>query len=180
MTNETKIERLAILFQEREDDYVRTTKQIFEIIRPNVLEGIAEFFKTTVEAVQWHEIKISDASVVILASFVFPYESSPEVDKMVEELQATDDLESVQIQKMMQIMLPVPLLLETKENIVVWLDTWKKTQENTRPVPETVKPLQQSANNTNVQMVDFDPRQLTRDQIAQMLFFQHTTKGIKQ
>lgn len=176
----TKMEQLAILFQEREDNYTKITKQIFEIIRPNVLEGIADFFKTSVEAVQWHEIKILDASVAILASFVLPYESSPEIDKMVEELQMTDDLESVQIQKMIQIILPVPLLLETKENIVAWLDVWKKTQESAQIVPEAVKPLQQSTNATNAQTVDFDPRQLTRDQIAQMLFFQHTTKGIKQ
>jgi len=174
-----KLRVLAELLEERDRVYLDHTKNILELLAPTLLIAVTSFFNLDQRQIHWHEVKTHDATVSLLATVFLDQDSNPiEVDGETDQFETS---------KIIRITFPIDVIFQPVENIVDWLTTQEiqhveqdmmvdRLHEPDQPLHSELNELGAVDRSTN----EFDSNGLSRDQIQQMLFFQHQSKGTKQ
>lgn len=190
---------LAELLEVRDKVYLEHTRAILDLLAPTLLTAVVNFFGIDQKQVQWHEIKTYNASIMLLATVILDPDPATLGALYQEDGPLSDeDLDNLELRKVVRITIPAALSFETVENIIMWLekqeiqhveqdmmlgqanqgleedgDEFAPSAPGREEIPIS-HPVKTSASG------EFDPGELSKEQIAQMLFFQHQSKGTKQ
>lgn len=154
------IQRLLTVFDERDRQKEICNRKIAEILTPSVLGALVELFNLPDENVVWHDFNVLESVLVIRAAVT--YDPAHEHSHFLTLIAPTLPTGSpIQVQKMIQFGIPLAMVFKDREELKDW---FMKVAQPDEPVPPPVKEQEQTT--------QFDGSQLTKDQLAQLLYFQ--------
>lgn len=180
-----KIQALIELFNKRERLYDHISNEIADMIGPSLLEGLITFFGAKYENVVWLDLRLTDLTIEIAASVGHGCDET--VPELIEKLAPTEPIpdgeDVVLIQRIMKIMIPLGYAFKPKDVIVKFLTEQIGEQSSPTEYIPTVLIKEPSTyqegevEETEHATSQFDPSGLSKDQIHQMLIFQHQSKN---
>jgi hypothetical protein len=159
------LEDLLTLFDERETAYLAYTEAIVAKIQPTVLAALQELFGVTSDQIEWSDIRVSEEDVSLHIECKIQYLSTdviPSVIVAITNHQQPDDIDSVRV---VRIGLPLVGAFKPKDMILAYL--YKIIADQDKVALDSAAPKQ------------FDMSLLNKEQVAQVLVFQHQTNGVK-
>jgi hypothetical protein len=176
-----KVEVLLALFDEREEVFDELSEMIYEQIAPTVLKAITELYQLDEDHVHWHQCELMETMLMIVSSV--DIEPGAPVSPFIKfafnqpDIAAIDDETG---ERIIRIGIPIPYVFADVEDIKQFLcdavlgpeasDEARELMSNPtdEPTPTVTSPMHQ-----------FDPTDLTEDQLRQMLVHQQHTLGKK-
>ena len=160
--------RLVKLLEERDAAYARHTDVIIDVIGPTVLSALIELFEVPIESISWLEIQVSENILVVTSSVTYnPNENIPRIVSGIQAEAQEDETSTSHAERLVRVGIPVELIFSPKERIIAFLTNILETG------------IAQRVGGGAEPSTEFDPSQLTRDQISQFLYMQHQNKGTK-
>lgn len=165
-----KIDELFALFDERDRARVRYNNQIADHLTPTILMALFELFELPAEAVHWKNIDLIDNMIVVLVELY--YKSTPDICEFLKMMDIASKASSDSTVRTLRVGVPVGMAFDGVENLKqYYVDMAERlTKPDKAPTKEQVE----------VQQTGFNPMELTKEQIAQLLLFQQTAPGEKQ
>lgn len=157
--NVKQIEQLLAIVDERDLKRLEYNRQIADLVAPTFLTAVVEMLELPTDQIEWVDIDVTDSMVFTLKLSVT---YTPGVDTSPFLGTAPTD-NAAFVQKNLRVSLPLSHVFDSVEDI--------KKLLHRPPTTQATEP---------VQPVKFDPSAMSKDQIEQMLLFQHLTVGTKQ
>lgn len=173
-----QIEQLLTLVDERDLSRLYYNKQISELIAPTMLLAVVEMLELPTDQIEWVDVEVTDTVLVLVINVMF--DPSTQLSPFLDNGQINKD--AALIQKSVRIGLPLPMVFAEPGEIKAFLyKSLNIPDPNADPTQTEVKvdePTEVKAEDKPSTI--FDSASLTKDQIQQMLMFQHLTLGTKQ
>lgn len=170
-----QIEQLLTLVDERDLSRLSFNKQIAELIAPTMLMAVVQLLELPNDQIEWVDVEVTD-TVLVLAIRVMFNPSSSELSPFLANQNINK--EATLVEKTVRIGLPLPMVFAEPDEIKAYI-----RQVSGIADPNVEPPVEASSTSVEVDKPStdiFDSATLTKDQIQQMLMFQHLTLGTKQ
>jgi hypothetical protein len=167
------LEQLLTLINEREEAYAEYTEAIADVIRPTVLAALQELLNIKDHQVEWSEIYISMEDLALHIICTVTYGSDDVVPAFVTRIAPRVMTDSPNDVRVVRIGIPIAYSAHPKDEILEFLHQLVDEQQKAIPEPATV-----ASGDTQV-LDQFNLSKLTKDQVAQLLVFQHLNEGVK-
>lgn len=173
-----QIEQVLTLLDKRDNEYLERNKQVAELIAPTMLTAIVDCLGVDPDNISWVDIKVYDVYLVLTCSVRFD-PNAPNLSVFLRDSNYTPGSPSVEVERPLRIGVPLAKVFDTAEEIKAFL---------MKPFVPT-DAVEQAGSDTSVKVEEvkkptiddqFDAKTLTREQLNQMLYFQHMSVGIKQ
>lgn len=174
-----QLEQVLLLIDQRDGQYMAVNKQIAELIAPTMLTAVVEILNVSTSKIEWMDLKVIENYLVLSCTVAYD-PSAPDVSPLLAgPVVEPGEIVPVEVQKILRIGVPLSKIFETSDHIKEYLlDSYAKSQMKKEPVSE--EPAVEGDEKVESFDAQFDPKQLTREQINQMMYFQHMSVGIKQ
>lgn len=155
-----QIEQLLFIFDEREKLTAACNREIAVALTPTVLSALFDLFNLPTESVVWEDFQIIESVLVLRATLTYDsaHELSPFLNLIVPP---RDGVVPIRIQKTIQFGVPLTKVFDDKDALKEWF--MEVVAKSTDQQPDSQSKEQLSAH---------PDLNLTKDQVAQMLYFQ--------
>lgn len=166
-----QIEQLLSIFDEREKLMNVWNRKVAHVLTPTVLGALFDLFNLPHESVVWEDFSVIDTVLVIRVAVTYDpaHELSPFLTLLVP---AQDGTSPIRVEKTIQFGVPLAKVFDKREDLAAWFMAVLRNSDgdllNERP------PEEQDATEPQPKLA------LTKDQIAQMLYFQKMYGGESQ
>ena len=163
--NLTQIEHLLTLFEKREQILKYSTYEIFDLLKPTVLDALCELFELPFKEVQWGDVEYAEGIVVIVCTIWYnPETASPFLQEVFKQNNIP-----IQHPKYIRIGFPISHAFKPKEEIIDFLLHTPPFSKDSVDIPNRIKNNQ----------VKFDTSNLTDEQLLQLHMYNNQGKGVK-
>lgn len=161
-----QLETLLKLVDERDLTYLDYNKALSGMLQDTMLTAVVELLDVPTDQLEWLELSVSSSVLVLIMAVMYnPCEdTSPLLGPI------PPDSNAVLIQKTLHIGLPLEMVFESSEIIKEFL----------LGVAHDDAVSEQTTNVQTPTPVTFDSSSLSKDQLSQMMAFQHLDTGSKQ
>jgi hypothetical protein len=171
--NLDSLEQLLTLLNERDEAYAEYTEAIADAIRPTVLAALQELLNIKDSQVEWSEIYISMEDLALHIICTVTYTPSDVIPSFVTRMAPRVITDSPNDVRVVRIGIPIAYSSHPKDEILKFLHQLVEEQQKIIPEPAITA-------SGDIQVLDqFDLSDLSKDQVAQLLVFQHLNPGVK-
>lgn len=175
-------QQLLDTFSKRDETYDQHTEEIVNILGPTVLEAVYQFLELPDETITWSDFQVIDGILMIFATVNL---STVGITPKIERLTSSMDSDSNSIERIIRIGFPLPIVTQPLDQVIKFLadhsdpaqmnddDDMSEYDEDDGEIFSTVAPAMVASAQS------FDVGQLSKDQVRQMLYFQHQSRNTK-
>lgn len=167
------VEQLMVLIDERESIRLEYNKQIADVIGPTLLTAITNLIDLPAANMRWVDIEATELAIIVAVQVTYTaeHELNPFMLTMLQV--APPDLT---ITRVIRIATPIAVAFDPPSEIMDYLTmvTNSRTMKEATQTEE-YEPLTEDDTGT-----PFDDTVLTKEQVEQMMLFQHLSRGKQQ
>lgn len=168
-----KLKHLVTLFAKRDQLYQRATEDIVQVVGPTTLKALVTMFNVPFENVTWIELQVVEELLVIVASIV--YEEDQQPPAVIQALSPMPDTMEPSI-RLFRVAVPLEVVFQPAEEI---LQYFKKTAEEAAAKAQAQSETVVSDDAVPVTTQQFNLKELTPEQIKQLILFSGNQTGTK-
>jgi hypothetical protein len=169
------LEQLISLMQERDEVHAEYTVAIANMLHPTVLSALQEILGARNDQIEWTEIVISPEDLTLRIMCAVTYSERDNIPAFVVASTPAEGLGAEGDTRMIRVGIPITYSLRPKEEIVAFFHQLITDGQQTSTGYEASEVIEPTPAST----LQFDLSNLSKDQVVNLLAFQHYTSREK-